>query len=249
MLAYSGIDQPMAERIWSEFEAHHTEINSRMIPNTADWDENVESAFTNALRKEASLAVAMPGQEKPLWMSTPLGAAVGQFRSFEFAAWHRITMSNLQMSDANALQGMLSMVGAGMLSYFLYSVASGRKLSENPQDWVKEAVIRSGIMGPFSTMNTLQAKLTAGKTDLFRAIGAGKAPTRRDQTNVIEDALGPTFKELMGLGMTIPRAFNGTLSAHDLNNARQTFIPLQNLMFFRQLLDKAEDGMAPATSA
>lgn len=245
MLAYAGIDPHMAERIWSEFQAHHDVINGSQIPNLADWKPEVEQAFSNALRKEASLAVAMPGQEKPLWMSTPIGAAIGQFRSFEFAAWHRLMLSNLQMSDANALQGLLSMVAAGaFLSYPFYMVSSGRELSTNPGDWVREGITRSGILGPFSTMNTLAAKLTAGKADLFRAVGSTRAPTRRDQTNVFEDALGPTAKELMGLGMIIPRAFNGTLSAHDLNNVRQTFIPLQNLMFFRQLIDKAEDGLA-----
>ena len=59
-------------------------------------------------------------------------------------------------------------LGMGALSYAMYSLVSGVPMSNRPQDWVKEAVIRSGIMGPFSSFNTLQAKMTGGKTDIVR---------------------------------------------------------------------------------
>jgi hypothetical protein len=245
MMAWSGIDQPMAAKIWDNFQNGHTEVNGVKLPNTADWDPAAERAFVNAVRKEANTAVAQPGQERPFLFDHPMGRAALQFRSFEYAAWHKIMLSNLQMGDGRALQGMLSMLAMGALSAWAYSVASGRveqMTGWSPQDWVKEALLRSGMLGPFSTMNTLQAKLTNGKTDIFRAIGTGKPPQRRDQTNAVEDALGPTFKEAMGLGMAIPHVFSNTTTARDVNNARQTFIPLQNYMFFRRLLDEAEDN-------
>jgi hypothetical protein len=242
-LAYAGIDRTMAERIWKNHEATHTEVNGRWVPNTGDWEPGVRQVYESALQKEAHSAVAQPGATRPLAYSKPLMALALQFRSFENAIWRRTIIPNLQMGDFKALQGTLSMIAMGMLSYRLYMLASGRETSPAPQDWIKEGVLRSGMLGPFATMNTLQAKLTNGKTDLFRVIGAGRPPTRRDQTNVVEDAMGPTFKEMLGLGLTIPHAMNGTLSGKDMNNLRQTFVPLQNHMFFRRLLDQAEDGL------
>lgn len=243
-LAYAGIDRGMAERIWKNFEAGHTEINGSKIPNTQDWETGPRQAYEAALHKEANSAVAMPGANRPLAYSKPLLALALQFRSFENAIWRRTIIPNMQVGDFRALQGFLLMLGMGALSLKLYAMASGRDLSSySPEDWLKEAVLRSGIIGPFSSMNTLQAKVTNGQTDVFRLIGAGRPATRHDQTNFVEEALGPTFKELLGLGMTIPNAMGGTASAKDINNLRQTFLPLQNHMFFRRLLDQAEDGL------
>ena len=78
--------------------------------------------------------------EKPLWMSGPVAGLIGQFKSFVAGAYERLLISNIQQQDARTIQGLLTAVATGMLSYRLYTWLSGKEASDNPSDWIKEGI-------------------------------------------------------------------------------------------------------------
>ncbi len=183
-----------------------------------------------------------PGAEKPLFLSDPVYAMLGQFKGFAAAAQERILISNLQEADGRTLQGFAHMMAMGMLSYKAYTLATGQPTSDRPQDWIKEAVARAGMLGWMGDLNAAQAKFFGGKTDAFNVIGADRPMTRHQSQSALAELLGPTFAELQGISTGVNDAAHGTWTAQDTHKLRQTLY-LQNHFIFRQLLDKAEDGV------
>ncbi len=254
-LAAASIDRHMAARIWKEFDGGGGDrIDGVPVPNTRDWkDMSARRAFEAAIGREADIAVITPGLEKPLWMSGPIAGLVGQFKSFVAGAWERLLIANLQQRDARTLQGLITAVATGMLSYRLYTWLSGREASSNPADWVKEGIHRSAVLAWFSEANALQAKFTGGATDAYRAIGATSPLSRHDHSQLAE-LLGPTYSRLEGLtgaaGDAVRAVIPGDKPAHvwtaqDTHKLREVMF-LQNLMGVRILFDKAEDGINSA---
>jgi hypothetical protein len=187
-----------------------------------------------------------PGHEKPLAFSNPILSLLGQFKSYVAATHERILIPALQRRDAATLSGLFSAVGMGMLSYTLYSVVSGRPLSERPQDWIKEGISRSGVLGWFDEANnSVLAKLSSGKLDIYRAIGADRPLSRMQQRSAAAALLGPTMGKVDGMFATSGAAFRGEWSQSDTTRLRR-FLPLQNLFYLRNLLNVAEDGVNSA---
>lgn len=241
--ASSNITPQMAKRIWeSHSNSGATPIDGIHIPNVADWaDKDAQQSFTNAMAREGDINVITPGQEKPLWMSSPIGSLVGQFKSFVAGANERILIANLQRADKNVLQGLFSSLGAGMLSYAAYKMVSGGEISERPQDWIKEGISRAALLGWGTELNAYSAKLTGGKADLFRAIGADRPLSRHEQQSALAEMLGPTWSKLDQASQIIGDVSRGTETGHTTHVARQ-LIPLQNWMLIRRMLDQVEDG-------
>lgn len=240
-LAAAYIDESTARRIWRQHEESGVgETDGVLLPDTEKWtDTAARDVFEAALNREADIAVVTPGQEKPLFLSRPIGALLGQFRSFTAAAHERVFIANLQRRDARTLSGVFSSLAAGMVSYKLYSIVSGRETSDRPQDWIKEAINRSGVSGWISDANAMQAKFTGGKTDLFRVIGADKPLSRYAQRSALSEFLGPTYSRLEKLQGPIYSLANAEWKPEDTHALRQ-MAPLQNHFAFRRLLDKME---------
>lgn len=242
-LAESGIDAGMAARIWKQFEDGGGAVVERIrLPNTADWtDVQARKVFETALRREADIAVITPGLEKPLVMSNPIGALLLQFKSFVAGANERLLIANLQRADINTLQGLFASVALGMLSYKLYSMATGAPTSDRPQDWIKEGISRSGVLGWFDDINSITAKFTQGRGDIYRLIGADKPLSRMQGRGTASALLGPTVGQLEKLSQVTGAASSGEWTGSDTRAVRR-MLPLQNLFYLRRLLDEAERG-------
>jgi hypothetical protein len=242
IMAHAGIDPNMAARISAAFEDGHTVVGDSKIPNSGEWkDRTAATAFEAAIQKDADIAVITPGAEKPLFLSDPVMGLLGQFKGFTMAAQERILISNLQEADGRTLQGFFHMLAMGMLSYRLYTLAAGQPVSDRPQDWLKEAVTRSGALGWMSDANQIQAKFFGGKTDAWNLIGANRPVSRTAALSAPEQLLGPAYSLFSGLAHAATNASFHAWSAQDTHRIRQAMF-LQNLAFFRRLLDKAEDG-------
>ena len=242
-MAHAGIDPVMAGRIYRTFEdGGHTVVNGEKIPNVADWkDQDAAEVFQAACQKDADIAVVTPGAEKPLFLSEPVGAMLGQFKGFAFAAQERILLSNLQEADGRTLSGFLHMLAMGALSYRLYTLVAGQAASDRPQDWLKEAVVRAGMGGWMADLNAVQAKFLGGRTDAFNLIGADKMLTRRQTESALASLLGPTYSNVEAVAGGINSASHGTWNAMDTHRIRQ-LMQMQNHFALRRLLDQAEDG-------
>lgn len=246
-MAGASIDPHMAARIWKAFtEDGGEKIDGVNLPNTGDWkDAGARQAFEFAMLHEANIAVVTPGAERPLWMSNPIIGLIGQFKSFIAGAHERILLANLQQRDGRTLQGFFALIGAGLLSYRLYTLVSGQQTSDKPQDWIKEAVHRSAVTGWFSELNAMQSRLLGGSTDAFRLIGAGRPLSNRADRSGLSELLGPTWSHLEAMKNAGSDASRGTWTATDTHKLREV-LPLQNLWAFRRLLDEAEDGISNA---
>lgn len=244
-LAMSGIEPFMARRIWEAFQKDgggQTFGKGTHVANTASWtDGQARSVFSSAIARDADMSVLTPGLEKPLWMSSPIVSLLGQYKSFISAAHEKILISNLQQMDGRTLQGLAASLGMGMLSYRAYTLLSGAPASDRPQDWIKEGISRSAILGWFSEINSMQAKFTGGATDMFRAIGADHPLSRRATNGALSELLGPTYSKLEGLAGGLNDASHGTWTAMDTHKVRQALF-LQNLFAVRKLFDSVEDG-------
>jgi hypothetical protein len=88
---------------------------------------------------EQQLLVLTPGVgDRPIWMSSQMGALIGQFRTFILAATHRIALAQLQQRGAATLNRALFAVAMGMIVYAEKTIQAGKDPFENDAlTWIK----------------------------------------------------------------------------------------------------------------
>ena len=240
-LGESGIEPHMAGRIAKAFEGGGEIRDGVHLPNTAEWtDTEARRIFEGAVARDVDIAVITPGQEKPLWMSHPILSVIGQFKSFTAAATERILISNLQRRDAQVLQGMIFSMGLGMLSYKLGSVTGGTPTSDKPQDWIKEAISKGGLLGWFEEGNALASKATRGGVDIYRLIGADKPLSRFASRSAMDQILGPTAGKIGGMLSVTSAATKPSEWRESDSKALRRLVAGQNVFYLRGLLNQVE---------
>jgi hypothetical protein len=151
-------------------------------------------------------------------------------------------VANLQRADGHALQGLIASIGFGAMAYFVHGVATGQPLSDRPSDWMKESLSRGNVFGWLDEANTLTSKMTRGRVDMYRALGADKPLSRNAASNAVENLMGPTFGKLVNLSKVTGAAATGDLTAGDINAMRRT-IGYQNLWIWNRALTAAEKSL------
>jgi hypothetical protein len=242
ILGENNITQQMAGRIAKQYRDSQQVIDGVALPNTRDWtDQAAREAFEGAVNREADIAVVTPGQERPLIMSNPVLSPLVQFKSFVAGSHQRILLANLQRHDAQVLQGVVSSLGLGMLSYKLNALTGGQPTSDNPGDWIKEAMSRGNLLGWFEDGNALAAKMSRGQVDVYRALGTQKPLSRYAGRNVMDQLLGPTAGKVENLQRITGAAFSGDWNEGDTKAVQRLQI-LGNLVYLRGLFNEVADG-------
>jgi len=239
-----GISDADAVNIAGEMKKYSTKIDGVEIANSKKWDnQELASMWGAALRKESDRVIIVPGQERPLFMSTELGKTIFQFKTFMFSATQRVLISNLQLQDKHYMQGMLGLVGIGMLSYALKNWDAGRPLSDDPAVWVTEGIDRSGMLGMLMEVNNTIEKITTQHYGLRPLLGINVPSARYASRTALDSALGPTFG-LAGEVVRIAGAATGEREWSDSDTrALRRLLPGQNLSLIRQALDKIEEEL------
>ncbi|TPW33244.1 hypothetical protein FJU08_01380 [Martelella alba] len=253
-LAEGGIDAVMADRILQAAQAPGgmDEIGGIRLPNTGNWaDRKAAEAFEGIVARDVDIMIITPGAEKPLMMSKPIAALVLQYKTFVTAANERLLVRSLQARDMQALQGVVSAIGLGILSDMAYRWITGREAPENTADWIKAGVTKSGILGWYQEGNAVLEKWTGGTADAFRLIGAGQPDTRYISRSPGAALMGPVYGKMetavtrlsklaaKGLGEDVE------WTAGDTRQMRR-LLPFQNLFYIRKLLDSLEGGFNQA---
>ncbi|TPM53314.1 hypothetical protein FJ959_22360 [Mesorhizobium sp. B2-2-4] len=237
-LASSGIDADLAERITKQFATHGDNQDGVLLAKAGDWsDIEAREAFRTAVVREVDRAIVSPGQDKPLWMSTELGKAVGQFKSFGISSMQKTMLTGLQQRDAATLNGVLVSLGLGAFTYWAKSASAGRETSDDPTQWAVEALDKSGLTGWLMDANNIAEKATRGRVG-FSAI-TGKPVSRYASRNVTGAFLGPTADAVSDIFQVSGSIFAGDTTKSDLHKVRQ-LIPANNLFYVRSLFDKVE---------
>jgi hypothetical protein len=243
-LAASGIDEDLAARIATQFERHGTDQDGVLIAGGINWkDKGALEAFRAAIVRDVDRIVVTPGQDKPLWMSTELGKAVGQFKSFGMSSMQKTMLAGLQQRDAATLNGALLALGLGAFTYWAKMGLAGRETADDPKQWAVEALDKSGLTGWLMDANNIAEKASRGRVG-FSAI-TGKQVSRYSSRNVTGAFLGPTADAVTDIFQISGSIFAGDTTKSDLHKARQ-FLPAQNLFYIRGLLNQVEEATGDA---
>ncbi len=184
-----------------------------------------------------------PGQDKPLWMSTELGGAIGQFKTFGISSMQKTLLSGIQQRDAATLNGIILMMGLGAVTYWAKETNSGRDTSDNLAVWVAEAFDRSGIAGWLMEANNIAEKATRGRVGMSAL--TGEQISRYSSRNIYGAFLGPSADAVSDIFQVSGSIFAGDTTGGDLRKVRQ-LLPYQNLAYIRGLLNDVEAATGDA---
>lgn len=242
-LAAAGIDREMAQRLAAEFAAHGLDDRGVLLANTGAWsDLEAVAALRAAVRREVDATIVTPGAgQTPLWMSSPAGKLIGQFRSFAFASSQSVLIAGLQRRDAATLNGLLLSIAGGMAVYAFKSWQYDRAPSDDPRIWLAEGIDRAGVTGWLFDVNNLAEKTTRGALGV-NALSGGPTMSRFASRNVAGALFGPTIGTVQDTAQVIGAVATGEATASDTRAARR-LIPYQNLFYLRGLFDRAEHGL------
>lgn len=197
-----------------------------------------------AVRKESDRVILVPGQEKPLFMSTEMGKIIGQFRAFTLSSTQRVFIAGLQNQDHNAVGGFASLVSMGMFTYYLKQKIADREISDDPAVWVVEGIERSGALGVMTEFSTTAEKISSGSVGFRPLLGISAPASRQVSRSIAESALGPTFGSLLTTTIAASNAITseGEMTDSDIRALRR-LIPLQNLVYLRKGFDEVEKAV------
>lgn len=240
-----GISEADAKNMTKEIKKHGKKTDGIWLSGAKNWDNPaLEEMWGTALRKESDRVIVIPGQEKPLFMSTELGKSVFQFRSFMFSATQRMLIAGVQGQESNFVGGTLMITSLGMMAYAFKQWDAGRELSDDPRVWITEGIDRSGSLGSIMEINNTLEKISNNNFGLRPLIGARSPSSRFASRSQLEGLLGPTFGSFAGTSLKVLSA--GTQDREwDEKDTRtlRRLLPYQNLMLFRQVLDQIEKGI------
>jgi len=244
-LAQLGISKDNALNIGNQLKKYSEQVDGVWIANTKKWDyQGLADMYGGAMRKESDRVIVIPGQEKPLFMSTELGKSIFQFRSFMFSATQRMTIAGIQGQDAHFMQGIIGLTSLGMMAYAFKQWDAGRDLSDDPRDWVVEGIDRSGVLGIVMEANNTMEKLSNNSFGLRPMLGTSTPSSRFASRSRAEAFLGPSFGSLLSttLKVTGSATDDEEWQESDTRTLRR-LLPYQNLLIFRQALDKVEEEL------
>jgi hypothetical protein len=245
-LAASNIDASHAQRLVDMFESEgggyiHEGV---YMPNVANWtDKDMAKRFMHAVSAEVDKSVVHPGLDTPLFMSIPVIGLIGKYKRIISGMNTRLIIPAMQMRDANAMSGILTMTMLGMLTYAIRAPLSGQTLSDRPQDWLKEGIDRAGLGVWLQEFNAMAANTSGNSIDLWGIIGANRPYSRFSSRSKLGSVLGPMVgkaEQLMKVGGALG---SGEFGASDLHNLRQ-LLPFQNLFYIRKMIDNIEASTA-----
>ena len=241
-LSRLGIDDANATAIGGQLKKYAEKVDGVWLSNARNWDNpDLEQIWGAALRKESDRVIVVPGQEKPLFMSTPMGKTIMQFRSFMFASTQRMTIAAVQGQDHNALGGVLMLTTLGMMSYAFKQKDAGREITDDPIALLIEGIDRSGSLGAIMEINNTMEKVSSNNFGLRPLLGVDLPAARFASRSIADGVMGPTFGSSIGL---VARVANAGLGEDDWTEsdtrALRRLLPGQNLTFIRNGLDRVE---------
>tara|TARA_S200002703_G_scaffold159932_1_gene175562 strand:- start:546 stop:3842 length:3297 start_codon:yes stop_codon:yes gene_type:complete len=260
-LNFLGIDDTIAREIYKQYQKHGVGKNGKIstkadgndfkhmrVANSDSWDDTVEARkaaeiYHQGLSKQVNVDIVTPSKgDVPLWANSEMGGALAQFKKFGAAATQRMLMRGLQEKDTNFMQGILLLMGAGMMVDAFRQKQFNRDYSKKPfGQKIVDGFDRSGLGGIFSDINNAIERLGNNQVGLRPLLG-GKKPygTYKDiLNNPIPDVLGPTANQITNIADIMWTWGTGKYNHHTARNVRR-LVPFQNVWFLDSVFDKLE---------
>lgn len=248
-LAFLGIDANNAKSIADQLDKFATKEKNLWVANTDKWtNSEAVRLYRNALNQDVDRTIITPTKgDVPLFMHKEIGKTIGQFKSFVFASTQQVLLRSLQQKDAAALNGFISAVSAGMLIYYLKTVAAGKEPSDDPKKWVVEGIDRSGVSGILMEINNMTEKVTRGKIGVNALIG-GEIMSRYASRGIVDTLAGPTAGQIKDLATITAAITTGDIKESDVKAFRR-MLPYQNVFYLNGLFNELEEGIGNAVEA
>lgn len=173
-------------------------------------------------------------------MSRELGKTIMQFRTFMFSATQRVLIAGIQGQDRHIVQGVLGLTSLGMMAYAFKQWDAGREISDDPMVWLTEGIDRSGMLGILMEANNTLEKMSKNSLGMRPLLGIDVPASRFASRSQSEAFLGPTFGSLLESTLKVA---GGSLEGDMDARAIRRLLPYQNLLLFRQGLDKIEESI------
>lgn len=228
-LRWAGIDGFMEGRIKDQLSAHSRDIDGIFVAQTEKWtDAEAVRAYRAAVSKTVdTIAVERSVGDVPLFVNTPTGRLIAQFRTFNLAANQRVLLNGMQEDKARFVGSMVAMASIGMLVATLRSWRGGedrwekfKQSAANPGFLIGEGLDNSGIFTvPFEIANTIE-KLTQPSGFSFNPIKTpmmkmfpGQSQQGESSRFASRDPIGALLGPSAGLPMTLAKALGGAVQA------------------------------------
>ena len=222
-----GLSVEDAATAFEEFKKYGTKESGSYIANFKSWDDaRVKEIFGTGVLKDVDSTIITPGRgDIPISVqSNEFTKTIFQFKSFMFAASNKILLSGLQRRDADALLGIIGMMGMAILSLKIKDELKGQAKDYTTTELLRESVDRSGVIGmlalpmfvlnPFTTTSRYAQMGTAGLI------------------------MGPTGGAAVDVSSVLPKIFG----QEDMTNADKRkmlrLVPYSNLFYLQQALQK-----------
>lgn len=228
-LRWAGIDPFMEGRIKEQLATHGRAIDGVRVAETEKWtDLEAVRAYRAAVSKTVdTIAVERSVGDIPLFVNTPTGRLIAQFRTFNLAANQRVLLNGMQEDKARFVGSMVALTSIGMLVAALRSWRGGeerwekfKQSASNPGFLIGEGLDNSGIFTiPFEIANTIE-KLTQPSGFSFNPIKKplmaafpGKSQQGESTRFAARDPIGALLGPSAGLPMTLAKALGGDVKA------------------------------------
>ena len=208
---------------------HGRTIDGVRVAETTKWtDPEAVRAYRAAVSKTVdTISVERSVGDVPLFVNTPIGKLIAQFRTFNLAANQRVLLNGMQEDKARFVGSLIAMTTIGMMVATLRSWRGGeerwnkfKESATNPGFLLGEGLDNSGIFTiPFEMANTIE-KLTQPSGFSFNPIKTpmmaafpGKSQQGESSRFASRDPIGALLGPSAGLPMTLAKALGGDVKA------------------------------------
>ena len=235
-----GIDGNDALRIAAQLEQHGVPFKSIRMANTDAWtDRGAQELYRQALQRAIQRTIVTPGAgDRPVWMTTPIGSLITQFRTFGMSSMVRTLYAGLQDRDRQFWTGAAVLVGAGVVLNEMRRQLFYEKSSfDQPFLGVlADGLDRSGVLGSLMDANNALEAISNNKLGLRPAVGAAKPwPVTPDR--VANSFFGPAAGKAAEAASQLGRLVEGDFTATTWRRMRG-FVPGQNLPYVDPIADQ-----------
>jgi len=242
-LVSNGIDEAAIKRIGPMLEKYGEDTSGLFRARTELWtDQAAAQLVENSIFKVADELVVTRGLgDLPAAMDGELVKTLLQFKSFAMSSVNRTMIpmaQGLAHGDLKTVQGMLSAMTLGMLTYYVKEHAAGRTPDLSAGRLSAEALNWSGSVGYFPEVwDPIASVVGLPRFSRFKS----RSPT--------ESWLGPTFGTSVDMLFgTVAGFADGEVTQKDIERLRRA-VPYQNLFYIRRLFNAMEGEAGEAVNA
>lgn len=228
-LARNEIDEKTARQFWNAMGTENGggQVNGVWLPNLEEWPLNLADNFRAAMNRSGTQTVVIPGLEVPNVLGSSEAARIFlQFWSFSLSATNKIALRAAQKRDAGVLQGIVFMVGLGMMTDYFKAVLGGKHEEYAKQSVAKKVAAGVGASGLLGIMSLPLEFATA--TNANFAIRGSLIPAATQKAGT----LGSAAFNIVSPGKEIKPS--------DINNVVRS-VPGNNLFWLRGAFEALAD--------